>query len=105
MSPGRASCRSIGASSCGPAAASRCGGHARGGPPPARRASALDRRLAGRVDIGDQHDIGVVEAGAEAIEQMRQPGIAVRLHDGDYPAGAIDRAAFNTAAISTGWWP
>src|SRR5207302_5597444 len=45
-----------------------------------------DRRLARRVDIGDQHDIGVVEAGAEAVEQIGEPGIAVRLHYRDDPA-------------------
>ena len=52
---------------------------------------ALDRRLAGGVDIGDEDDVGIVEAGAEAVEQMRHAGVAVRLHDGDDLAGN-DRA-------------
>src|SRR5580704_14366319 len=30
---------------------------------------ALDRSLAGRINMRDDHDIGVVEAGAELIEQ------------------------------------
>src|SRR5205814_2203207 len=50
---------------------------------PSRTADPRDRRLAGRVDIGDEHDIGIVETGAEAVEQIVQPGVAVRLHDGD----------------------
>ena len=66
---------------------------------------AVDRRLAGRIDIGDQHDIGIVETGAEPVEQIAQPGIAVRLHDRDDPSRRDARAAFSTAAISTGWWP
>ena len=44
---------------------------------------ALDRRLAGGIDIGDDHHVGVVEAGAEFLEQMGQARVAVRLHDGD----------------------
>ena len=30
---------------------------------------AFDRRFAGRIDIGDDHRVGVVEAGAERLEQ------------------------------------
>jgi len=33
---------------------------------------ACDRRLAGRIDIGDEHQIGIVEAGAEPVEQIGQ---------------------------------
>ena len=32
-----------------------------------------DRRLAGRVDLGDDDRVGVVEAGAEFLEQRLQP--------------------------------
>ncbi len=39
--------------------------------------------LAGRIDIGDDHCIGIVETGAEIIEQRMQAGMAMRLHDGD----------------------
>ncbi len=30
---------------------------------------ALDRRLARRIDLGDDHRVGVVEAGRERLEQ------------------------------------
>ena len=67
---------------------------------------ALDRRFAGRIDRRDDHRVGVVEAGAELVEEIVQPRVAVRLDDGDDAAlGATERAAFSTAAISTGWWP
>ena len=39
--------------------------------------------LAGGVDIGDDDDVGVVEAFAEFGEQAGEPRIAMRLHDGD----------------------
>ena len=66
-------------------------------------ADALDRRLAGGIDIGDDHGVGVVEAGAELVEQAGKPRVAVRLHHGDDLARASTaRAAFSTAAISTG---
>ena len=35
---------------------------------------ALDRRLAGRVDVGHDHRVGVVEAAAELLEQVRAAG-------------------------------
>src|SRR6266700_288822 len=44
---------------------------------------AFDRRLAGRIDLRDDDRIGVVEAGAELLEQRLQTGIAMRLHHGD----------------------
>src|SRR5579863_8345363 len=44
---------------------------------------ALDRRLAGRVNVSNQHRVGIVETGAEALEQIGQAGVAVRLHHGD----------------------
>ena len=47
---------------------------------------AFDRRLTRRVDGGDDHRVGVVEAGAEILEQRLKPGVAVGLHDGDDPA-------------------
>src|SRR3954447_23194067 len=47
---------------------------------------AVDRRLPGRIDIGHEHDIGIVETGAEPVEQIGEPRIAVRLHDRDHPA-------------------
>ena len=47
---------------------------------------ALDRRLAGRIDVGDDHAVGVVEAGGESVEQRGEPGVAVRLHDRDHLA-------------------
>ena len=42
---------------------------------------ALDRRLAGRIDRRDDDRVGIVEAGAEAVEEVVQPGIAVGLDD------------------------
>ena len=58
---------------------------------------AFDRRLAGGVDVGDDHAVGVIEAGGEGVEQRRQAGEAMRLHDGDHlalgrgPRGFQDR--------------
>ena len=43
--------------------------------------------VAEEMGLGDEHQVGVVEAGAEPIEQIGEAGIAVRLHDGDHPAG------------------
>ncbi len=77
----------------------------------AARAQALDERVAvdasiggspAAIDVGDDHDVGVVEAGAELLEQVLQPRVAVRLHDRDHPPLAAPRAARSTAAISTG---
>src|SRR5260370_28012708 len=42
-----------------------------------------NRRLAGRIDRRDDHRMGVVEAGAERLEQRCEPREAVRLHHGD----------------------
>ena len=47
---------------------------------------AFDRRFAGRIDVRDDHRVGVVEAGAELLEQRRKPRIAMRLHHGDHLA-------------------
>ena len=63
---------------------------------------AWDRRLAGRIDFRDDDGVGVVEAGAELLEQRLQPREAMRLHHGDDLAVGGSRAAFSTAAISTG---
>ena len=71
----------------------RCGGRARSGRRPAHRGRCpwIGASPAG-VDIGDQHRVGVVEAGAEPVEQIGEPGIAVRLHDGDDLARRRSRA-------------
>ena len=42
---------------------------------------AGDRLLARGVDRRDDHRVGVVEAGAELVEQRGQARVAVRLHD------------------------
>ena len=44
---------------------------------------ARDRLLAGRVDRRDDDRVGIVEAGAELVEQGREARVAVRLHHGD----------------------
>ena len=44
---------------------------------------ARDWRLSGGVDRGDQDRIGIVEAGAELVEQVAKARVAVRLDDGD----------------------
>src|SRR5260370_41585867 len=55
------------------------------------------RRLARRIDFGDNDGIGIVEAGAKFLEQRVQPGVAMRLHHGDdlavggYPRGLQHR--------------
>ena len=46
------------------------GGRARAGPRPARRGRRPRSALAGGVDVGDDHLVGVVEAGAELLEQV-----------------------------------
>src|SRR6202035_2873143 len=48
---------------------------------------ALDRWLAGRIDGCHDHRVGVVEAGAELVEEVAEAGEAVRLDDGDHPPG------------------
>ena len=66
-------------------------------------ARALDRRFAGRIDVGDDDRVRLVEAGAELGEEILQP------RDSD-AAGrtammrpfVAERAACSTAAISTG---
>ena len=49
---------------------------------------ALDRRLAGGIDRGDQHAVGMVEGGAEVLEQRLQAAVAMRLDDRDDPRPA-----------------
>ena len=44
---------------------------------------ARDRRLAGRIDLGDDDRVGIVEAGTKLLKQRLQPGEAMRLHHGD----------------------
>src|SRR5699024_4915250 len=46
-------------------------------------ADALDRALAGCIDIRDRNDIGIVETGAEILEQIMQAREAMRLMDGN----------------------
>ena len=49
---------------------------------------ALDRRLAGGVNVGDQDSVGIDEAGRELVLNVAQPRVAMRLHDGDHLAAA-----------------
>src|SRR6516162_7142842 len=49
-------------------------------------AHAFDWRLPCRVDVGDQHNVGVIETGAEVIKEVRKAREAVRLDDGDHLA-------------------
>ena len=63
---------------------------------------AGDRRFACGIDRRDHYRIRIVEAGAELLEQRLQARVAMRLHDGDDLVRVDSRAAFNTAAISTG---
>src|SRR5215470_16629349 len=44
---------------------------------------ARNRRLAGWIDRGDDHAVGIVETGAEWFEQRMQAGVAMGLHHGD----------------------
>src|SRR5215208_7067989 len=53
---------------------------------------ARDRRLARRIDLRDDHRVGVIEAGGEFLEQRGQPRVAVRLHHRDHlPVGRFPR--------------
>ncbi len=47
---------------------------------------ALDRRLARGIDLGDDHRVGIAEAGREFRLQRGKPAIAMRLHDRDHAA-------------------
>src|SRR5215467_1815847 len=47
---------------------------------------ARDGGLAGRIYRGDDHAVGIVEAGAERLEQRLQAGVAMGLHYGDHLA-------------------
>ena len=44
---------------------------------------AFDGVFAGLVDVGDDDRVGVVETRAEFLEQVPEPGVAVRLDNGD----------------------
>ena len=44
---------------------------------------ACNRVLTRCVNIGNQHRVGIVETAAEITEQVFQPGVAMRLHNGD----------------------
>src|SRR3546814_16960202 len=47
-----------------------------------------DLLLAGGIDVGDDHRVGLVEAGAELLEEVVQARVAMRLHHGDNAAAA-----------------
>ena len=56
------------------------------------RRDARDRRLAGRVDVGEHDLVGGAERRAELREQIARAGVAVRLeHDHQPPAGRARR--------------
>ncbi len=67
---------------------------------------ALDRRFARGVDVGDDDVVGIVEAGAEILEEIGEARIAMRLHHGDDlatgPLRRLARRLEHTAEISTG---
>ena len=44
---------------------------------------AFNRGFACRIDIGDDHAIGIVETGRKLIEQGMKPRVAMRLDNGD----------------------
>ena len=44
---------------------------------------AFDRHFTGRINVGDDDRVGIVEAGAEVGEETVETRVAVRLHDGD----------------------
>ena len=44
---------------------------------------ACDGRFARRINIGDDHRIGIVERARKTIEERMETRIAMRLHDGD----------------------
>ena len=57
------------------------------------RRDARDRLLAGGVDVGDEHDVGLVERARELVEEIARAGVAMRLEgDDDAPVvGALRR--------------
>ena len=62
------------------------------------------------VDLGDADHVGVVETGAEILEQRGEPRVAMWLMHGDDArvlavGHGLPRGLSGPAAISTGWWP
>src|SRR5262249_13926893 len=49
---------------------------------------ACNRRFTGRIDIGNDDRVGIIEASGELLEQRSKPCIAVRLHDRDHAPAA-----------------
>ncbi len=47
-----------------------------------------NRRLAGRIDVGEHDDVGQRERGAEVVEQIARARVPVRLEHGDEPRRA-----------------
>jgi hypothetical protein len=43
-------------------------------------------RFPGRINLGHDQDVGLVEGGGEAVHEQRKPGIAVRLENDHQPA-------------------
>ena len=57
---------------------------------------SVDRLFACRIDRRHHHRVGIVEAGRELVEQIMQPGEAVRLGNGDDAAlGGVARRLQN----------
>ncbi len=65
-------------------------------------AGPFDGLFACGIDGRDKDGIGVVEAGAEVVEQRMQPRVAMRLHDGDDLARGGCACRLENPAISTG---
>jgi hypothetical protein len=65
-----------------------------------------DGRLAGRINLGQQHGVGLADHLHEVLEAIAGAGVAVRL-EGQHQAAARERAAGGgqRRRISTGWWP
>ena len=64
-------------------------------------AGAGDGRLTGRVDVGDEQHVGLVEGAGEVVEQVARPAVTVRLEGHDDPVpfarvrplGGLERGA------------
>ena len=48
------------------------------------QAGTLDRLFAGGIDVCHNYRVGVIETGAKFLKQIAEPGVAVRLNDGDH---------------------
>ena len=58
-----------------------------------------------RIDVGDDHEVGILEGRQKLVEEGLGPGIAVGLEDDNDPSGPDLPCRGERRAISVGWCP